>query len=405
MGHDALLEGLRVLDLSTMIAGPSAASLLGDYGAEVVKIELPGKGDHVRAFGAQSSGGGLYWKTLSRGKKSVALDLHQVAAQELLQRWIPQFDIVIENFRPGTLERWQLDPAVLRERTPGLIFLRVTAYGQFGPYRDRPGFGTLAEAMTGIAALTGVEGGTPLLPAFPLADIMAGQLGAAAVLAALARRDRIGRGEVIDLAIYEAALKLVELNVMEYVESGIEHQRSGNAFASSAPRGSYQCADDMWIAVSGSTQTIAERVLRTIGGDDLVEDPRFRSNTDRLRNHAELDGLISSWCSARPRATVIDELTKAGCAVGPLESISSMLENPQVVARKSISYVPDDILGQVAMASVFPQFAESKNRLGKPGPSTVGEHTDELLSADLGLPQEALDSLRMTGAIGGPVSS
>lgn len=394
------LSRLRVLDLSTMIAAPLTASLLADYGADVVKVERPGSGDYVRRFGAQKDGEGLYWKTLSRNKKSVALDLHLPETQDLVRRWVPQFDVVIENFRPGTLERWGLAPAQLRQASPHLVVLRVTAYGQSGPYRDRPGFGTLAEAMTGLAALSGFADRPPLLPAFPLADIMAGHLGAAAVLAAVERRHHTGEGDCIDLAIYEAALKLIELNIIEYDQTGLVQQRSGNRIGSTAPRGSYECGDTLWLALSGSTQPVAERVLRTVGGDSLVEDPRFRTNADRVANAAELDEYISIWCKARDRDTAIREFTAMGCAVGPLETVETMLENPQVVARGSITRVHDQGLGPIAMSNVYPRFSSTDCTIRNPGPTVVGQHTDEVLRRDLGVSDEELAALRRLGVTG-----
>jgi len=396
------LTGLRVLDLSTMIAAPLTASLLADYGADVVKVERPGVGDHVRRFGAQKDGEGLYWKTLSRNKRSVALDLHHPEAQSLMRLWVPQFDILIENYRPGTLERWELAPSALRHVSPRLVVLRVTAYGQAGPYSDRPGFGTLAEAMTGLAAVSGFADRPPLLPAFPLADILAGHLGAAAVLAAVERRHHSGEGDCIDLAIYEAALKLIELNIIEYDQTGVEHQRSGNRIGSTAPRGSYECGDGLWLALSGSTQPVAERILRTVGGAALVRDARFLTNADRVTNAVKLDEYISAWCHARSRETAIEELTDMGGAVGPLETVETMLHNPQVLARESVTRVPDPLLGQIAMANVFPRFATADCTVGTPGPAVVGQHTDEVLAHDLGLSTEELGQLRNLGVTAPP---
>jgi crotonobetainyl-CoA:carnitine CoA-transferase CaiB-like acyl-CoA transferase len=398
----APLDGLRVLDLSTMIAAPVAASMLADYGAEVVKLERPVSGDFVRRFGAQKQGEGLYWKSLSRNKTSVAVDLHSPEAQALLRKWIPQFDVLIENFRPGTLERWGLSPTLLREVSPHLIILRVTAYGQTGPYSERPGFGTLAEAMTGLAAVSGFPDRPPLLPSVPLADIMAGQLGAAAVLAALNRRRVTGDGDCIDLAIYESALKLVELNVLEYDQLGVEQQRSGNRIGSVAPRGSYECYDHQWLALSGSTQPVAERVLRTIGGEGLVRDPRFATNSERVQHSDELDDLISAWCKTRDRESAISEFTRMGCAVGPLETVESMLVNPQVVARGSITSVPDTNLGEVRMANIYPQFESGKCRIRSTGPAAVGQHTDDVLRRDLGLSTKQLRTLHSMGVLGSP---
>jgi crotonobetainyl-CoA:carnitine CoA-transferase CaiB-like acyl-CoA transferase len=401
----APLAGLRVLDLSTMIAAPLAATILGDYGADVVKVEMPGTGDFVRRFGAQKDGQGLYWKALSRGKKIVSLNLRSSEAKEIIRRWIGQFDVLVENFRPGTLEGWDLNPDDLRAINPRLVVLRVTAYGQQGPYREQPGFGTLAEALAGLASVSGFDDRPPLLPAYPLADVMAGNLGATSVLAALQRRQTTGTGDTIDLAIYEAALKLVEVNIVEYQQLRTEHGRTGNRYGPAAPRGSYQCRDGQWVALSGSTQPMAQHVLRTIGGETLVGDPRFRTNADRVRHVHELDELIAAWCATRDRDDALAELTAGGCAVGPLESVASMLDNPQVRHRGSIATVDDADLGPIAMTAIFPMFQDAQTRIGRPGPAVIGADTDLVLGHDLGLEEEQLAALRAAGVTGGPAPS
>jgi crotonobetainyl-CoA:carnitine CoA-transferase CaiB-like acyl-CoA transferase len=395
-----MLAGLRVLDLSTMIAAPLAGTLLGDWGADVVKVEQPGTGDHLRAFGAQRLGQGLYWKTLGRGKRSVALDLHAAEAQALLRRWARSFDVIIENFRPGTLERWNLDPKALLERTPALVILRTTAFGQDGPYRNRPGFGTLAEAMSGLAAVTGFADRPPLLPAFPLADVLAGYLGASAILAALVRRERTGAGEIIDLAIYEAALKTIESQIVEYDQNGTLHTPQGNRIGDSAPRGAYVCADGKWLALSASTQGIAERVLRVIGGDALVADARFGTNLDRLAHSGELDALLAAWCARFPRQDALAAFDAANCAAGPLENVATMLDNPQVVARESIVSVADPVLGPIRMSNVFPRFASVRTPPPEPGPSRVGEQTRAVLADDLGIDEAEFARLAAAGTFG-----
>jgi crotonobetainyl-CoA:carnitine CoA-transferase CaiB-like acyl-CoA transferase len=398
----APLAGVRVLDISTMIAAPLTSSYLADWGADVVKIERPGTGDHVRRFGAQHDGEGLYWKTLSRNKRSLALDLHAPAAQTLLRRLVRRFDVLIENFRPGTLERWGIGPDELRREAPGLIVLRVTAFGQNGPYRDTPGFGTLAEAMSGLAAVTGFEDRPPLLPPVPLADVLAGTLGSSAVLAALVRKNATGAGEVIDLAIYEAMLKLVELQIIEYDQNGTLHRRIGNSIEDTAPRGAYLCGDGLWIALSASTQSVAERVLRTIGGEEAVTDPRFRTNLERVRHIAELDALIGEWCAERSRAKAIETLSAAGCAVGPLENIASMLENPQIVARESVIRVNDPNLGAVRMTNVFPRFLTTGAKALEPGPRQIGAHSREILRTELALSDDEIVELVRSGAVEAP---
>jgi crotonobetainyl-CoA:carnitine CoA-transferase CaiB-like acyl-CoA transferase len=402
MAQHGPLAGVRVLDCSTMIAAPTTAAMLADFGAEVIKLERPGPGDHVRRYGAQRDGIGLYWKALGRNKRSVAFDLHGTEAQALLLRWLPSFDVFIENFRPGTLERWNLGPDRLLAVAPHLVILRMTAFGQDGPYRDRAGFGTLAEAMTGIATVSGYDDRPPLLPAFPLADVMAGQAAAAAVCAAYAHRLRTGGGEVIDFAIYEAVMKLVESQITEYAANGTLHQRLGNRLEDTAPRGAYRCADERYVALSGSTQEVAERVLRTIGGDALAADPRFRTNADRVANGEALDATIQAFCDTRPRDEVIGILTQAGCAVGPLESIDSVFDNPQIAARGSLVTLPDPDLGEVVINNAFPRFARAGAPALEPGRTQVGADTADVLGRDLGLDEAELRRLHATGAIAEP---
>ncbi|HEX3466965.1 MAG TPA: CoA transferase [Candidatus Elarobacter sp.] len=402
MNGQGPLAGVRVLDCATMIAAPGAAAMLADFGAEVVKIERPGSGDHSRRYGARKHGIGLYWKALGRNKRSVALDLHVPAAQALLLRWLPQFDVFIENFRPGTLERWNLGPDRLLAAAPHLVVLRVTAFGQQGPYRERAGFGTLAEAMTGVAAVSGYDDRPPLLPAFPMADIMSGQAAAAAVCAAYARRLRTGDGEVIDFAIYEAVMKLVESQITEYAANGTLHRRLGNRMEDTAPRGAYRCGDGAYVALSGSTQEVAERVLRTIGGPELAADPRFRTNADRVANGEALDALIDAYCATRTRDDAIAQLAAAGCAVGPLESIASVFDNPQIAARGSLAELPDDDLGTIVINAPFPAFERAGAPVLEPGRSTVGADTASVLARDLALGEDELRALQQAGAIDDP---
>jgi len=402
MPQNGPLAGVRVLDCSTMIAAPSTAAMLADFGAEVIKLERPGPGDHARRYGAQRGGIGLYWKSLGRNKRSVGFDLHGAEAQALLLRWLPSFDVFIENFRPGTLERWSLGPDRLLAAAPHVVVLRMTAFGQDGPYRDRAGFGTLAEAMTGIGAVSGYDDRPPLLPAFPLADVMAGQAAAAAVCAAYAHRLRTGEGEVIDFAIYEAVMKLVESQITEYAANGTLHQRLGNRMEDTAPRGAYRCADGRYVALSGSTQEVAERVLRTIGGDALAADPRFRTNAERVANGEALDGLIQQFCDTLPRDEVIGVLTRAGCAVGPLESIDSVFDNPQIAARGSLVTLPDPDLGEVVINNAFPRFARAGAPPLEPGRSRVGADTAEVLGRELGLDEGELRRLHAAGTIAEP---
>ncbi len=388
------LRGVRVLDCATMIAGPLCAAQLGDYGAEIVKLEHPGKGDPARHFGAEKHGEGIYWKTLSRNKSSVVLDLHQPEAQQIFRRWLGTFDILIENFRPGTLERWNLDPRELLAQHPRLIILRMTAFGQEGPYRDRAGFGTLAEAMTGIAALSGWEDRPPLLPPFALADTMAAMLATSAILAAYVRARETGEGEIIDCAIYEAAMKLTELHMMDYDQTRHVPIRKGNELEFTAPRGAFACSDGLWVALSGSSQSIAERFIRAIGGEELAQDPRFKTNTDRIKNGDALNRAIEAWCKVRTRQDVLDTLIPLGCAIGPLETIQTIFDNPQIQFRNSYVTVEDPTFGALRMMRAQPEFLGSEPATLVPGPSELGADTARLLKNDLGLSDDEVESLR-----------
>lgn len=393
------LDGIRVLDASTMIAAPTTAALLADYGADVIKLEHPRSGDHGRRYGGAKNGVGIYWKSLARNKRSVALDLHDAEIVGLMLRWLPAFDVFIENFRPGTLERWGLGPDVLLEAAPHLVVLRVTAFGQAGPYRDNPGFGTLCEAMSGFPSMNGWEDRPPLLPPLALADMLSGFLGASAVCAALVRARVTRQGDVIDLAIYEAMLKLVETNLMEYDQLGVQPRRLGNRTENTAPRGAYLCRDGAWMVLSGSAQPIAERILRAVGGEDLVRDPRFATNEDRLGHGDELDALISAWALLRDRDDAVAELRGFGAAAGPLETIASALENPQVLARGSMARVEDPTLGSMRMVDAIPRFSRSPRASIVPGPTEIGAHTRDVLREELGLDDAVLRALEQRGAI------
>lgn len=381
-----------------MIAAPVAAAVLADYGADVIKLEHPKNGDHGRRYGAVRNGVGIYWKSLSRNKRSVALDLHDAEVVRLILRWIRGFDVLVENFRPGRLERWGLGPDVLLEAAPHLIVLRMTAFGQSGPYRDYPGFGTLCEAMSGLPSMSGWDDRPPLLPPVALADTMAGFLGASAVCAALVRARAGGGGEVIDLAIYEAMLKVVEPALMEFDQTGDSPRRLGNRTENVAPRGAYRCRDGDWLALSGSAQPIAERILRAIGGDELARDPRFATNVDRLEHADELDALLAAWCAERERDDAIAVLRGFGAAAGPLETIPSVFENPQIRARASIASFPDPTLERVRMVDAIPRFERSPAARLVTGPTAIGAHTREVLRHDLGLDEAALEALTERGA-------
>ncbi|MFJ9712700.1 CaiB/BaiF CoA transferase family protein [Streptomyces sp. NPDC101234] len=369
------LAGLTVIDASTLFAGPFAARLLGDYGAEVIKVEAPG-GDPVRGFGHTQNGVPLLWKVLGRNKKSVVLDLREPAGAESFLRLVRRADALIENFRPGTLERWGLGPEVLAEANPRLVLARVTAFGQDGPYARRPGFGTLAEAMSGLAAMSGEPDGPPALPSFPLGDAVAGLHAALAVLIGLRARDTVGTGQVADVAITETLIGTLGAQLTVYEHLGVKPERIGNRSHNSAPRNVYRCADGRWVAVSASALSIAERVVRLVGRPELSEEPWFATGSGRAAHREVLDDAVRSWIAARKRDEVITAFEEAQAAVAPIYEVDDVLNDPQFRARGLTVEVPDAELGTVHMPGLPFRLSATPGRIDWAGPR-VGEHTEE----------------------------
>ncbi|UFS97751.1 CaiB/BaiF CoA transferase family protein [Nocardia huaxiensis] len=393
---DGPLSGIRVLDVATLFAGPLAATLLADFGADVVKIEHP-NGDPVRSHGAQRDGVGLWWKMLGRGKKSVTLYLGAPQGQEIFRRLVTDADVVIENFRPGTLERWGLGYSELRALNPGLILARVTGFGQIGPYARRPGFGTLAEAMSGFAAITGEPGGPPTLPPFGLADGIAAQATAFAIMTALRARDADGRGQQIDLAIIEPILTLLGPQLIAYDQLGELQPRMGNRSSNNAPRNIYRTADDGWVAVSTSAQSVAERVLRLVGRPDLVEQPWFGSGAERAAHADELDAAVGAWIAERKTEDVVRAFEQAQAAIAPVYTAAEIMTDPQFQALGTIAELPDDELGRIKMQNVLFRLSETPGRIRWTGPP-LGAHTAEVLGR-YGVDADRLAALRAAGVV------
>ena len=369
------LAGLTVIDASTLFAGPFAARLLGDYGAEVIKVEAPA-GDPVRGFGHAQNDVPLLWKVLGRNKKSVVLDLRESAGAESFLRLVRRADALIENFRPGTLERWGLGPEVLAEANPRLVLARVTTFGQDGPYARRPGFGTLAEAMSGLAAMSGEPDGPPALPSFPLGDAVAGLHAALAVLIGLRARDTNGSGQVADVAITETLIGTLGAQLTVYEHLGVKPERIGNRSHNSAPRNVYRCADGRWVAVSASALSIAERIVRLVGRPELVAEPWFATGSGRAAHREVLDDAVRSWIAARKRDEVVTAFEKAQAAVAPIYEVDDVLNDPQFRARGLTVEVPDAALGTVRMPGLPFRLSATPGRIDWAGPRG-GEHTEE----------------------------
>ncbi|MFF3657972.1 CaiB/BaiF CoA transferase family protein [Streptomyces olivochromogenes] len=395
--HRGPLTGLRVLDLATLFAGPLAATMLGDFGAEVVKVEHPAKPDPSRGHGPSKDGIGLWWKLLGRNKRTITLDLSRPGGRTTLLRLAATADVIIENFRPGTLEKWDLGWAELSAANPRLVLARVTAFGQFGPYAHRPGFGTLAEAMSGFAAITGEPDSPPTLPPFGLADSIAGLATAYAVMAALRARDASDRGQVVDMAIIEPILTVLGPQPVWYDQLGYVQPRTGNRSANNAPRNTYRTADGSWVAVSTSAQSIAERLMRLVGRPELIEEPWFATGADRARHADVLDEAVGTWIARHRRAEVLDAFEKAEAAVAPVQDVRDVMEDPQYAALDTITTVADPELGPLRMQNVLFRLSTTPGAIrwtGRPH----GADTDAVLS-ELGLSEAEITTLRSEGAL------
>ncbi|KOV70905.1 CaiB/BaiF CoA transferase family protein [Streptomyces sp. MMG1121] len=393
----APLAGLRVLDLATLFAGPLAATLLGDFGAEVIKVEHPRRPDPSRGHGPARHGVGLWWKVLGRNKRTITLDLSTPGGRATLLRLAAGADVVIENFRPGTLERWELGWEELSTANPRLVLARVTAFGQFGPAAHRPGFGTLAEALSGFAAITGEADAPPTLPPFGLADSVAGLATAFAVLTALSAREHTGAGQVVDMAIIEPILSVLGPHPTWYDQLGHVQRRTGNRSANNAPRNTYRTADGAWVAVSTSAQSVAERVMRLVGSPELIAEPWFATGADRAAHADVLDAAVGSWIAARTRTEVLAAFEKAEAAVAPVQDVRDVLEDPQYQALDTITTVADPELGPLRMQNVLFRLSSTPGAIrwaGRPH----GADTDAVLT-ELGLTAADIAALRAAGAL------
>ncbi|WHM33471.1 CoA transferase [Streptomyces sp. BPPL-273] len=393
----APLTGLRVLDLATLFAGPLAATMLGDFGAEVVKVEHPTRPDPSRGHGPSKDGIGLWWKILGRNKRTITLDLSKPAGRTTLLRLASTADVVVENFRPGTLEKWDLGWDELSAVNPRLVLTRVTGFGQFGPYARRPGFGTLAEAMSGFAAMTGEPDAPPTLPPFGLADSIAALATAYAVMTALAARERTGEGQVVDMAIIEPILTVLGPQPTWYDQLGHVQPRTGNRSQNNAPRNTYRTADGTWVAVSTSAQSVAERVMRLVGCPELVDEPWFASGADRARHADVLDAAVGDWIARHTRADVLAAFEKAEAAVAPIQDVRDVMTDPQYRALDTVTTVDDPELGPLRMQNVLFRLSATPGAIrwaGRPH----GADTEEVLT-ELGLTPADVKELREEGVV------
>jgi crotonobetainyl-CoA:carnitine CoA-transferase CaiB-like acyl-CoA transferase len=376
---DGPLAGLKVIDCATVFAGPLSAMVLGDFGADVIKIEHP-DGDALRKMGAAKDGHGLWWKVTGRNKRAIVLDLHEADGKDVFKALVKDADVLIENFRTGTLERWGLGWETLSEINARLVMLRVTGFGQTGPYKHRAGFGTIAEAFSGFAHVTGEANGPPTLPPFGLADGVAAYHGVFAIMFAIYERDvqGSGKGQYIDLSLYEPLFSLLGAQASTYDQTGVIQNRTGNRSVNNAPRNAYRTKDGRWVALSAAAPSITRRVMELTGGKEVASDPRFATNMGRVKHVEEVDGIVGGWIARHTLAEVLDAFDKAEAAIGPVYDVAQILDDPQYKARDSVTTIADKDLGPLRMQNVFPRLSRTPGRIKHGGPR-IGEHSQDVL--------------------------
>jgi crotonobetainyl-CoA:carnitine CoA-transferase CaiB-like acyl-CoA transferase len=389
------LTGLRVVDLSRLVAGNMVSLQLADHGAEVIKVEDPAKGDPLRAWRVE--GHSLHWKVYARNKKSLALNLRHQDGLALLADLLTTADVLIENFRPGTLEAMGLVPATLWARTPKLIILRISGFGQDGPYRQRPGFGTLVEGMSGFAAMNGFADREPVLPPLALADMVAGLYGAYATMIALREVEHGGKGQVIDLPLLDPIVSILGPQAASFTVSGQRPPRTGSRSSTTSPRNVFRTRDGRYLSISASIQAMAERLLRTIGRADMLDDPRFASNTARVANAEACEAPIAAFIAERDLDDVLAIFNQAEITAAPVYDIDQLMDDPHVIEREILLDLPDAELGHVAMHTVVPRLSATPGAIRSAAPR-LGEHSLEIL-AGLGINEERIKQLQANKTI------
>ena len=392
------LEGVRVVEMGSLLAGPFCGQLLGDFGAEVIKVEPPGKGDPMRVWGRhRKEDHTLWWPIIARNKKSVTINLREEEGQDLARRLVETADVLVENFRPGTMERWGLGYEDLSETNPGLVMVRVSGYGQTGPYKDQAGFGSIGEAMGGIRHVTGFPDRPPPRVGISLGDSLAATFGALGAVTALFNREtRGGRGQVVDVGIYEAVLALMESTIPEYALTGHVRGRTGAILPFVAPSNTYPTADGDYVVIGANADTVFGRFAKALGHPEWAESEKYATHHARGENQQELDDLISEWTKQRSAEEVIEVMREASVPAGKLFTAEDMLRDEQYAARENIVEVEDPEIGPFPMQNVVPRLTRTPGRVRWTGPR-LGEHNDEVLGDVLGLGEEEREDLRQRG--------
>lgn len=388
------LNGLRVLDLGTFIAAPFTASILAEFGAEVIKIEKPKNGDPLRKFGAASpNGDGYCWLSEQRNKRSITLDIRKEEGRDILKRLIKTADVLCENFRPGTLERWKLGPKILRSINPSLIILRISGYGQSGPYKDRPGFARIAHAFGGLAYLTGETDGPPLTPgSTSLADYISGLYGALGVMLSLKSREETGEGQEIDVALFESIFRVLDEMAPLYGAKGIVRPRLGLGTANVCPHGHFQCGDGEWVAIACTSDKMWARMTNVLGKSELAKDNRYKTAKNRVDNREEVDGMVGVFTISMPRKQVMEACIAGEVPIAPVYSIADIFADPHYKSRNTLIKIEDQTAGDIVVPNVFPKLSSTPGKINHLGPS-LGESNQYIYGTELGLSQDEIEEL------------
>ena len=395
----AALSDIRVIEMGTLLAGPFCGQLLGDFGAEVIKLEDPGKGDPMRQWGREKAHGqSLWWPVVARNKKSVTCNLRTAAGQELVRKLVAEADVLVENFRPGTLERWGLDYETLREINPRLVLTRVTGYGQTGPYAPRAGFGAIGEAMGGLRYVIGEADRAPARAGISIGDSLAATYAAYGTLAALHARERTGQGQVVDSAIYEAVMAMMESLIPEWAVAGYQRERTGAILPNVAPSNAYPTLDGSDILIAANQDTVFRRLCDVMGRPELAEDPRYATHGARGANQAELDALVGAWTATQPNAELLAALHAAGVPAGGIYTAADILADPHFKEREAVVAVPHPELGELPMQAPAPKLSATPGEIRWAGPS-LGQHNDEVYGSLLGLSADERAALAADGVI------
>ena len=393
------LKGVRIIDAGNMVAAPFATVLLADFGAEVIKIEHPKYGDGQRKLEPIMDGIPLWWKSVARNKRCITLDLGKPEGADIFKRLVKGTDVVVENYRPGTFEKWGIGYEAIRAIDPRIIMLRISGFGQTGPYKNRAGFGRVAEAMSGLTNLIGEPDGPPMSPGYPLGDLIAGIFGSLSVMMALYHRDlRGGEGQMIDLALYEAVFRFLDFDPIQYDQMKTVHMRTGNRVAYVAPSSMFKTKDGKYLTLAASTQSVWLRLAEAIGRIDMTTDPKFIDNSARVENSVECNGVVGAWIAQHTRDEVIEHFDKHGVAYSAVFDMEDAFRDLQYRAREAMVRVPDPDLGEAIVQNVVPKFSATPGSVDFLG-RKLGEDNEEILCGELGLTREKLKELKDAGII------